>query len=817
MRGVEKFTKNAVEAIRLAEKFAKDARSRELSIEHLFVGLLGVKNGVAAKVLTAETVDFESTIGKVRVLLAGWPLAPIGAELKLGESFKQAVKRSFSIANSMKHVYVGTEHLLLAILEQSDHELVKELSSANLTFDRIKAKIGNIVQYPEGLLSESGKNQGSGILRFLATNITELARKGQLDPVIGREKEIERVINILARRTKNNPIIVGESGVGKTAIVEGLAQRIAQGEVSSLLHGYEIWSLDTATIIAGSQMRGEVEAKLLALIEEVSNRSNVILFIDEVHTLIGTGGGGGGMSMGSVLKPALAKGKLNCIGTTTTEEYTKEFEKDPALERRFQPVFVDELSVDSTIEILKGLKPVYEAFHEVRIAEEAIEQSARLSKRYITDRRLPDKAVDLIDEACARARVGKLNYTQKYRDLLAKAREAYYQKDKFLQKAKYDDAAVARDKQEKYLKQLASYRSSLKREWKKKPRTVTTENIRTVISEWTGIPVETLSSSEAKTLLTLQKRLRQRIVGQENAIRAVVSAVKRARTGVAEENRPLASLLFLGPTGVGKTELAKQLAKELFGDLDSFIQLDMSEYMESHSVSKLIGSPPGYVGFDQGGQLTKQIWRKPYSVVLFDEVEKAHIDVLNILLQVLEEGHLTDGRGHRVSFKNSVIIMTSNIGADEIGEDDEIGFKVSRKNTVNQKVIEEAYTDMREKITANLKESFRPEFINRIDEVVIFRALSIAEIRKIVAIQLSDLNKRLMEKKLEVEVSQRLINHIADTGFSETYGARPIKRQIQELVEAPLAEYILKEKPERKRKLKIDFEGKTDKSKVVIS
>lgn len=811
MRGVEKFTQNAIDAVRATQRFAREVRSREIGVEHLFVGLLMVEPGVASKVLASEKVDFAGTIGRVKMLLAKWPLAAIGVEAKLGDPFKKAVNRAFAIANSMKHVYVGTEHLLLAVLEQTDQELVRQLRSAGITLEKIKRKVGSFVQYPEGVLAESREKRSSSILDFLATNLTELARKGKLDPVIGRDTEIERLINILARRTKNNPIIVGESGVGKTAIVEGLAQRIAQDEVSSLLHGYEIWSLDTAAILAGSQMRGEVEGKLLALIEEVSHRSNVILFIDEIHNLIGANAGGGGMSVGSVLKPALAKGRLNCIGATTTEEYSNQFEKDPALERRFQPVFVDELTVDATVEILKGLKPVYESFHGVKIDDEALVQAAKLSKRYITDRRLPDKAVDLIDEASARSRVGKLKLSPKYRDLLSRLRKQYLEKEKLVDDGDFDKAAVARKEQEKLLRVLSSYRKTQKREWKKKPRVVVTENIREVVSDWTGIPVETLSSSEAKTLLSLSKRLQERIVGQENAIQAVVSAVKRARTGVAEENRPLASLLFLGPTGVGKTELAKQLAKQLFGDLDSFIQLDMSEYMEAHSVSKLIGSPPGYVGFDQGGQLTQQIWRRPYSVVLFDEVEKAHVDVLNVLLQVLEEGHLTDGRGRRVSFKNAVIIMTSNIGAEEIGENEEIGFKLSGKKAVNEKVVEEAYEDMQEKIMANLKESFRPEFINRIDEVVIFRTLSLDEIKKIVKIQLEDLNDRLKDTGVRVEIGAKLLGEIAETGYNETYGARPIKRQIQELVEAPLADFLLRNKLGSRAKtaqvVKLDFEN----------
>ena len=806
MRGVEKFTQNAINAIRFAEKFARELGSKELGIEHLFVGLLETKEGVAAKVLAAGKVNPAGTIERMKVLLGTNVKGSANKEPLLSDAFRTAISRAFAVANAMKHVYVGTEHLLLAILEQEDQQLVKDLRSAGISQETIKKKVGAFVQYPEGVFAEGDKAKGGGgVLPLLATSLTELARKGRLDPVIGRDKEIERVINILARRTKNNPIIVGESGVGKTAIVEGLAQRIAQGEVSSLLHGYEIWSLDTAAIIAGSQMRGEVEGKILALIDEISHRTNVILFIDEIHNLIGAGSGGGGMSIGSILKPALAKGSLNCIGAITTEEYTKEFEKDPALSRRFQPVFVEELSTEATIEILKGLKPVYEAFHEVKINEEALEMSAKLSKRYITDRRLPDKAVDLMDEACARVRVGKLNYTPKYRELLGKLRKMHYEKEKLLEGGQFDKAADARKEQEKLLKVLSTYRSTIRREWKRRPKVVMPENIRKVVSEWTSIPVETLSSSEAKTLLTLKKRLRERVVGQEHAVEAVVSAVKRARTGVTEENRPLASLLFLGPTGVGKTELAKQLAKQLFGDMDSFIQLDMSEYMEPHSVSKLIGSPPGYVGFDQGGQLTGQIWRRPYSVVLFDEIEKAHIDVLNVLLQVLEEGHLTDGRGRRVSFKNAVIIMTSNIGAEEIGADDEIGFKMIQKEEVDEKVLTDAYEDMREKIMASLKESLRPEFINRIDEVVIFRSLTREEVKEIVKIQIGDLNQRLKDKGVAVEVKPRLLEELAETGYSETYGARPIKRQIQELVEGPLADLMLKNTLKKGAKVRLDF------------
>lgn len=806
MRGVEKLTQNAINAIQAAERFAATLGSKELGIEHLLVGLLQSKQGVAAKVLEGEKIDLPGTIARVKTMLGMSGRSTSSKELVLSESFRTSINRAFAVANALKHVYVGTEHLLLAILEQEDQKLIQELRLAGISLEAVKKKVGVFVQYPEGVFAEGKRPKGEGgVLPLLATDLTDLAHRGRLDPVIGRDKEIERVINILARRTKNNPIIVGESGVGKTAIVEGLAQRIAQEEVSSLLHGYEIWSLDTAAIIAGSQMRGEVEGKILALIDEIGHRTNVILFIDEIHNLIGAGSGPGSLSIGSILKPALAKGSLNCIGATTTEEYTKEFEKDPALARRFQPVFIEELSVEATIEILKGLKPVYQAFHDVQIDDEALETAARLSKRYIADRKLPDKAVDLMDEACARVRVGKLNYTPKYRELLSKLRKSYYEKEKYMEKGQLDKAADARKEQEKMTKKLSAYRLSIKREWKRKPRIVTPENIRKVVSEWTSIPVETLSSSEAKTLLTLKKRLRERIVGQEHATEAVVSAVKRARTGVTEESRPLASLLFLGPTGVGKTELAKQLAKQLFGDLDAFIQLDMSEYMEPHSVSKLIGSPPGYVGFDQGGQLTKQIWRRPYSVVLFDEIEKAHIDVLNVLLQVLEEGHLTDGRGRRVSFKNTVIIMTSNIGAEEIGADEEIGFKMIQKEGVDEKTLGDAYNDMREKIMANLKESFRPEFINRIDEVVIFRVLTREEVREIVKIQIGDLNRRLEDKGITVVIRQNLLKEISQTGYSETYGARPIKRQIQELVEAPLADLVLKNSIKKGAKVTLDY------------
>lgn len=674
----------------------------------------------------------------------------------------------------------------------NNNNFVNELARSGITYREIQEQIKTVVHYPEGILAESEREQKETALELLATNLTKLAREGKLDPIIGRDEEIVRVVNILARRSKNNPIIVGESGVGKTAIVEGLAQKIANGEVSSVLAGYEIWSLDTASLVAGSQMRGELEAKVLALIDEISQRGNVILFIDEIHDVLDVGSMPGSVSVGSVLNPALAKGRLHCIGATTPTEYSKIFTKNPGMARRFQPVFVEELKVEETIKILERLKPIYELFHNVSIDDEAIKQSVKLSARYIADRFLPDKAIDILDEASARARVGKLFYTPKFRELAAKLRDLQYKKNKLMDSKNYEEAAKVREEENRVSKELIEYKRFIRKKWKKQKSKVTVDDIRNVVSEWTGIPVETITVSEAKKLMSLEKKLKSRIVGQLNAIRAVVSAVKRARTGIAEERRPLASLLFLGPTGVGKTELAKQLAIQLFGDLNSFIQVDMSEMMEPHSVSKLIGAPPGYVGFDYGGQLTEKIWRHPYSVVLFDEIEKAHPDVLNILLQVLEEGHLTDGRGRRVNFKNSVIIMTSNIGAEEIGANEELGFKVITRRGLNELKIDRAYEQMKEKILSKLRERFRPEFLNRIDEIVIFRVLTKDEVRRIVGIQISDLNKRLEEKGIKVELSPAMLKAIATEGYSEAYGARPVKRQIQEKVENPLADYILK-------------------------
>lgn len=802
MDGISKLTQNAIATIDKAKEVARELNNDLLKIEHLFIGLIQVDRGVASRTLLDFGIDFDKTVESIKDQLRIDTKYENKYILNVSDEFKTAIQNAFRIAMEMDHVYVGTEHILLGILQLSDLEFVKKLGEFKIGYLSAKDRVLKVAQYPSILQGDDKKNpdiknfvkdkaKGS-ILESIARDLTEMAEKKQLDPVIGRHKEIERIISILARRTKNNPILIGDAGVGKTAIVEGLAQMIEAGVAPRVIADFRIWSIDTAAIVAGSQMRGDIEGKVLAIMEEVEERGNVILFIDEVHTILGAGSGGqNSLDIANILKPMLAKGKLRLIGATTQSEYNKHFENDPALSRRFQPILVEEVSSDDALKILEQVSVILETHHGVKIPDETIEQAVKLSERYISDRFLPDKAIDLIDEASAKKRLNEIPVPVEYKEIDEEITGIVMAKEMAVQQNNYEEAIQYRTRENKLKDKLKKIEKDYVSTISKKKNVVSVEDIKNVISQWTGIPVNSLSSTDIKTLKNLDKNLKSLIVGQSNAINSVSNAIKRARTGIVNHNRPLTSLLFLGPTGVGKTELAKSLASSLFGDREALIQVDMSEMMESHSVSKLIGAPPGYVGFDYGGQLTEKVRKKPFSVVLFDEIEKAHEDILNVLLQVLEDGRLTDGRGRTVSFRNTVIIMTSNIGASEIGKDDSLGFQLHNVNDVDEGKLDLAFDQMKERIMDELKNELAPEFINRIDEIVIFKSLTQSDVRKIVDIQLEDLEKRVNEKNLSINVSQKLRSKIAKDGYSDEYGARPVRRKVQELVESAISDYLL--------------------------
>jgi ATP-dependent Clp protease ATP-binding subunit ClpC len=794
-------TKNAVTSLKYASIVAKNMESPEIDPVHMFVGLLLNKKGIASRVLSAIEVDLDQTIESIT---QGADISEIKKgkspeeELILSEDSKEIVNKAYRLAQSQNHVYVGTEHFLIAILDDDSLDFVQDLYDAGLSLSDIKKAVAGFTSYPEGILSHSPKKEKSGkpsALDVFGRDLTALAKKGKLDPLVGRDDELAQVINIISRRRKNNPIIVGEAGVGKTALVEGLAQKIVRGEVPDSLRGTKVISLDVTGIVAGSKMRGDMEEKMMAVIKEVSKSPDIILFIDEIHTILGVGAtSSGGLDLAGVLKPALVDDKFKCIGATTAADYNRYFERDAALSRRFQKIQIEEPSVDETIEILKRMRNLMESHHNVIVTDDAIEFAVRLSDEYVSDRYLPDKAIDLMDEAAAARRLeleGKykgIGDAEVERGNLAKAKEGA------IRKGDMEAAALLREEE----RQIDSAISDMKKkrgEVKKSEKfKVNTEIVRKIISRWTGIPLTTLGDEESSELIHLEDTLQERVIGQDEAVEKVANAIKRARTGVTSGDRPWASFLFLGPTGVGKTELAKVLTETLFGDEDGLIQIDMSELMEMHSVSKLIGSPPGYVGYREGGRLTEQVRRNPHSVLLFDEIEKAHVDVLNLLLQILEYGHLTDSKGRRVNFKNTVIILTSNIGADEIRRDKVLGFRADSDSETEREdeEIEKAYEGMKDSLVKSLKDEIRPELLNRLDDIVIFKSLLREDAEQIVDLLLDDLNDRLEEQNVDVELTDAAKSFIVEKGFSEEYGARPLRRTIQEYVETPVASYLLR-------------------------
>ena len=783
------FTQKASEALNLAIKAAENLGHNYIGSEHILLALVKEGAGVAYSVLDSKGVAAEDIEKFIKNNIG------VGNPTRLTpDDFTPRSKRildvAFQIARSMLHSFVDTEHLLLALLREDDSYAVRFLNSAgideNQLFEHVVSSVGRGTS-PNTESGRRGRNAKSKTptLDEFGKDLTALAKEGKIDPVIGRAEEIERVIQILSRRTKNNPCLIGEPGVGKTAIAEGLALKIVKGEVPELLADKKLVALDLTSMVAGTKYRGDFEERIKKAMDEVAGAKDVILFIDEVHTIMGAGAAEGATDAANILKPSLARGEIQVIGATTIDEYRKNIEKDAALERRFQPVTVGEPTEEETVEILKGIRDKYEAHHKVKISDSAIKDAVKLSSRYIADRFLPDKAIDLIDEAASRVRLKAYTVPDNLKEMEKELVSLEEEKASAVRAQNYEQAAEIRDR-EKSLKTLLDEE---KEKWKNlsshQVKEITTEDIAKVVSSWTGIPATQITKEESERLLSLEKILHERIVGQDKAVSGVARAIRRGRAGLKNLKRPIGSFIFLGPTGVGKTELCKALAETMFGDEDAIIKLDMSEYMEKHTVSKLIGSPPGYVGFDEGGQLTEKIRRKPYSVVLFDEIEKAHTDVFNMLLQILEDGVLTDSQGRKVSFKNAVIIMTSNVGAEKITDPkNALGFGGSSDSAKN---IEQL-------VMNDLKKTFKPEFLNRIDEIIVFNQLEKDDIKEIAKRMLGTLEKQLKELGTEVEFTDAAIDAISDAGFDKVYGARPLRRAIQTQIEDKLSEMILENK-----------------------
>lgn len=812
-----KFTQKAQMSIKNAENAAMELSHGYVGTEHLLLGLLSVKDGVANKSMERQGVTTELVIKKMEEMLDGQNTMSNNPRDFTPRS-KKILEMSVQEALKMGTGYIGTEHILLALMKETDCIAVRILSSLSVNFQRLYSDIMNMLGESEqieltgsmGMMGMLGAHQQSSkpnkskksntpTLDQFSRDLTEMAKESRFDPIVGRFKEIERVIQILSRRTKNNPCLIGEPGVGKTAIAEGLAQKIVEGNVPETIKNKRLVTLDLSAMVAGSKYRGEFEERIKKSIDEVKSAGNIILFIDEMHTIIGAGAAEGAIDASNILKPSLARGEIQLIGATTLEEYRKHIEKDAALERRFQIVKVEEPSEDEAIEILKGLKDKYEAHHNVKIENSAIEASVIMSSRYIADRYLPDKAIDLIDEAASRVRLKTFTAPPDIMKLELKISELEKEKESAIKTEEYEKAGVIKQKQNDLKTKLEKQKTKWEDKTSKSTQVVGEEEIAEIVSSWTGIPVRKLAEEEGQRLKHLEETLHQRIVGQEQAVSAVSKAIRRGRVGLKDPKRPIGSFLFLGPTGVGKTELTKALTEVLFDNEDSMIRVDMSEYMEKHTVSKLIGSPPGYVGYDEGGQLSEKVRRKPYSVILFDEIEKAHPDVFNILLQVLDDGHITDSQGRKVDFKNTVLIMTSNIGARNIIDSKKLGFT----NTVDK---DRNYEDMKKNVMSEVKQIFKPEFLNRIDDVIVFQPLDKEQIKQIVRLLVNELINRIKNNmNIEVEISDLVVSHLADIGFDQNFGARPIKRIIQSKVEDIFAEELLDGKFKSKEKVIVDF------------
>lgn len=779
-----RFTERAQKVLSLAQEEAVRFGHNNIGTEHILLGLVREEEGIASKALIGLGLGLEKIEKEVEALI------PQGTEQTLDIAYtpraKKVIELSMDEGRKLGHTYVGTEHILLGLIREGEGIAARVLNNLGVSLNKARQKVLQLLGSNESISTHqgSGSHANTPTLDSLARDLTIAARDGNLDPVIGRSKEIVRVIQVLSRRTKNNPVLIGEPGVGKTAVAEGLAQQIIDGEIPETLRGKRVMTLDMGTVVAGTKYRGEFEDRLKKIMDEIRQAGNIILFIDELHTLIGAGGAEGAIDASNILKPALARGELQCVGATTMDEYRKYIEKDAALERRFQPITVDEPTKEEAILILEGLRDRYEAHHRVKITDEAIQQSVSLSDRYITDRFLPDKAIDLVDEAASKVRLSAYTVPPELKELEQEMEEIKKEKDAAVQSQEFEKAASLRDKEQKLRERLDITRNSWKSDQGKTDSKVTAEDIADVVANWTGIPVSKLAEEETKRLLKMEEILHNRVIGQEEAVKSIARAIRRARAGLKDPKRPIGSFIFLGPTGVGKTELARALAESMFGDEDAMIRIDMSEFMEKHTTSRLVGSPPGYVGYDEGGQLTEKVRRKPYSVVLFDEIEKAHPEVFNILLQVLEDGRLTDSKGRTVDFRNTIIIMTSNVGASTIRKDSRLGF-------VTGDTSKDEYEHMKNNVMDELKKSFRPEFLNRIDDVIVFHSLKEEHLREIVTLMADELGKRLAEQDIHFELTDGAKKFLAKEGYDPTYGARPLRRAIQKNIEDRLSEELL--------------------------
>lgn len=792
---MQRFTDDAQRVLSLAQEAALELGHDYVGTEHVLIGLTKVKNGVAAKALEELGLVTEDIFEAVEEHVGRGNKK--ATSIYMTPRVKHVLELAIQVANHMNHNYVGTEHILLGLLSDGSGVAVAILRAMNIRSNDVVGAIRSILGSNKG--SNNGGQEGInsnndlGELSDFATDLNESAKQGKIDPVIGRDTEIQRVIQILSRRTKNNPVLIGEPGVGKTAIAEGLAQRIVTGNVPEILRNKRIISLSIGSMLAGAKYRGEFEERLKKAIDEVQQHDDMIIFIDEIHTLVGAGATEGAMDAANILKPALARGEFQVIGATTLDEYKKHIEKDAALERRFQPVQVGEPNEEDALEILKGLRDRYEAFHKAKITDEALTAAVSLSSRYITDRFLPDKAIDVVDEAASKVRMKVFSAAPDVKALEDRLNTVKKEKEAAVTSQDFEKAAKLRDEEQSLLKEIGD-KKSIAKEKSDQKLIVTEEDIAAVVAQWTGIPVAKIAEEESATLLHLEEELHKRVVGQDEAVTAVAKAVRRARAGLKDPKRPIGSFLFLGPTGVGKTELARALASSLFGDESAIIRLDMSEYMEKHTVSRLVGAPPGYVGYEEGGQLTDAVRRKPYSVILLDEVEKAHADFFNILLQVLDDGRLTDSQGRTVDFRNTVIIMTSNLGAKALHKNSpELGFLAAKKSDFNvdeNKKIE--FKEAKKSVMDAVKRHFRPEFLNRIDEMIVFHPLTGEDLKEIVTILMSDVTKRLGERDLQLEITPEAMKFLVKEGSDFTMGARPLKRAIQRLIEDPVSDLILK-------------------------
>ena len=784
----ERFTERARQVVVLAQDEARALKHNYIGTEHILLGLLREEEGLAARVL--ESLDI--TVEEVRAQVAR--IVGQGDEVTTGQipftpRAKKVLELALREALSLGHNYIGTEHILLGLVRENEGVAARILLDFDADAEKIRNEIIRMLSGPGrrqgGATGASGeKGKSSKLLDQFGRNLTKQAQEGKLDPVVGRQTEIERVMQILSRRTKNNPVLIGEPGVGKTAVVEGLAARISANQVPDILKGKQIYTLDLAALVAGSKYRGEFEERLKKVMKEITQRGDIILFIDELHNLVGAGAAEGAIDAASILKPALARGELQTIGATTLDEYRKYLERDAALERRFQQIRVEEPSTDDTVQILRGLRDRYEAHHRCKITDEALEAAAVLADRYIQDRHLPDKAIDLIDEAASRMRIKTMTAPPRYRELEEEIEKVRKDKEASIENQEFEKAASLRDKERK----LTQKKRELEDQWRSEEQTeqpeIGEEEIADIVSMWTGIPVFKLTEAESQRLVRMEEELHKRVIGQDAAIVAVSKSIRRARAGIKDPKRPTGSFIFLGPSGVGKTELARTLAEFLFGDEDAMIQIDMSEYMEKHAVSRLVGSPPGYIGYDEGGQLTEAVRRKPYSVVLFDEIEKAHPDVFNILLQILEDGKLTDSQGRKVDFRNVIVIMTSNIGSASISKNVSLGFTMSNEEGLS-------YDDMKSRVMGDLKKVFRPELLNRIDEIIVFPKLSKEEILQIVDLMLNRLRVQMAEHEVTIELTDEAKDLLVEKGYDPAMGARPLRRAIQRYIEDPLADFVL--------------------------